>query len=120
MLKGQLVLMHCAAAITFPLSSKDAQRASGVHALYMPTEQQQTAHLFPDIVNKAAASSIFHDEVEDVVGEVHVQEADDAGVLQARQHTDLVLDLVNLGNAAEVAGVHRLDCYCLACTMLRW
>ena len=84
-----------------------------------PLSQQRTAHLFPDIVNKAAASGIFHDKVEDVVGEVHVQEADDARVLQARQHADLVLDLVNLGNAAEVASVHRLDCHCLPCTMLQ-
>ena len=64
------------------------------------------AHLFSDIVNEAAPSSVFHDEVEDVVGEVHVQQADDAGMLQPREHADLILNLVYLSNAAEVAGVH--------------
>ena len=75
------------------------------------------ADLFPDIVDEAASSSILHDKVEDVVGEVHIQEADDAGVLQPRQNADLVLDLVYLGNAAEVAGIHRLDCHCLSCSV---
>ena len=76
-----------------------------------------SADLFPDIINKTASSSILHDEVEDVVGEMHVQQANDAWVLQPRQHADLILDLVYLGNAAEVAGIHRLDCYCLSCNM---
>lgn len=73
------------------------------------------AHLCLDIVDQATPSSILHNEVEDVVCEVHVQQADDAWMLQARQHADLILDLINLRNAAEVAGVHRLDGYCLSC-----
>lgn len=74
-----------------------------------------TTHLGPDVVHQGPARGILHDKVEDVVGEVHVQQADDAGVLQARQHADLVLDLVYLGYAAEVAGIHRLYCHCLSC-----
>lgn len=43
----------------------------------------ESAYLLPDIVHQTAARGVLHDEVEDVVGEVHVQQADDAGVLQA-------------------------------------
>lgn len=75
-----------------------------------------SADLCSDIVNEAASGSILHHKIEDVVGEVHVQQANDAGVLQARQHADLILDLINLGNAAEVAGINRLDCNRLPCT----
>ena len=76
-----------------------------------------SADLCPDVINKAASSSILHDKVEDVVGEVHVQEADDAWMLQPRKHADLILNLVYLGNAAEIASIHRFDCYCLSCSM---
>ncbi len=46
-------------------------------------EEKQGSHLFPDIVDKGASRGVLHDEVEDVVGKVHVQQADDAGMLQA-------------------------------------
>ena len=43
----------------------------------------KSAYLLPDIVHQTAARGVLHDKVEDVVGEVHVQQADDAGMLQA-------------------------------------
>ena len=73
-------------------------------------------YLFLDIANQVPPSCVLHDEVKGVVGKVHVQQTDDVGVLQARQHADLVLDLVYLSDAAEGAGVHRLHCYGLTCT----
>ena len=60
-------------------SADQQQRVSDtIHGL-----RPKSAYLLPDIVHQTAAGGVLHDKVEDVVGEVHVQQADDAGMLQA-------------------------------------
>lgn len=52
-------------------------KSSATTAGYIIREEQLlpdcVAHLCPDIVNQAAPGSILHNEIEDVVCEVHVQ-----------------------------------------------
>jgi len=60
-------------------------------------------------------ASTHHDQEKDVVDKVHLNEADDVGVLERAEHVHLLLHLLNLADAAELGPVHALDGHHLIC-----
>lgn len=72
-------------------------------------------HLAVDKVHEGTPCHILHDDVHHLADEDGLQQVDDICVLQIGQDIDFLLDLLNLADVPEVAGVNLLDGHQVTC-----